>query len=246
MLRCLVLSLLFIAAAPALAAGAQAALAPYTARYNVITHGVKAGVAKFALEKLDTHRWRFSSKSHTTGFISLFRHDAIAQSSVFSVDCHGKLTAREFRYTQTGGDERKQTIVFDWKHNVAHDEYRGKSKTIDIPKGASDPFLAQLKLSKRVANGMKHGRFAVVNRNELDTYHLEVTGTAGVSVPAGAFTVVRVVRHKPGSSRKTVFWLSPKLNYAPVKVAQIKDGDSVFRLEMRSFAPAPKISTPTR
>jgi hypothetical protein len=238
-------SLLILSAAPALAR-TPPALTPYTATYNVITHGIKAGVAKFVLEKLSSDRWRFSSKSHTTGFISLFRHDAIDQSSIFTIGCHGKLIAREFRYKQTGGEDRKQTIVFNWKHEVAHDAYRGKTKTIDIPKGASDPFLAQLKLSARVANGMKQGRFPVVNRNELEVYHLKVTGSAGVSVPAGAFTVLRVVRHKPDSSRKTVFWLSSKLNYAPVKVAQIKDGDTVFRLELRSFTATPKAATPTR
>ncbi|HET7587265.1 MAG TPA: DUF3108 domain-containing protein [Gammaproteobacteria bacterium] len=215
--------------------GFAATLKPYAADYDVITHGVRAGVAKFQLEKLGKDRWRFKSDSHATGLVSLFRDDVISESSVFTIADSGEFSAREYRYSHTGDDERTQSILFDWKHDVAHSTYRGDEKKIDIPKGASDPFLAQLKLSRSVAGGMDAGSFPVVNRNELEVYHLKVVGRDAISVPAGAFTAVRVERSEPGSIRKTIFWLAPKLNYVPVKVAQIKDGDPVFRLELRSI-----------
>src|SRR5699024_2867517 len=118
---------------------------------------------------------------------------------------------------------------------VAHDTYEGEEKTLKIPEGASDPFLAQLKLSRRVAKGMREGHFPVVNRNELDIYHLKVVGSERVTVPKGAFFPIRVERSDPDSTRVTACWLAPKLNYVPVKVQQIKDGESVFRLELKSI-----------
>lgn len=233
MMKRLLFTLLLLAAVPAFAAPPR--LIPYTATYSVITHGIRAGESQFKLKPIGPNRWLFSSDSHTTGLVSLFRSDVISESSVFTVTDGGAFNAREYHYSHTGDDEETQAILFDWKHDVAHSTYRGDKKDIAIPKGASDPFLAQLKLSRRVANGMKSGRFAVVNRNDLDVYDLRVTGTAGVSVPGGAFTAVRVERSAPHSSRTTVFWLAPKLNYVPVKVEQLKDGDSVFRLELRSI-----------
>jgi hypothetical protein len=227
----LVTALLVMMAVPAYAA----ALEPYTATYSVITHGIRAGESEFTLRSLGSQRWRFSSESHTTGIVSLFRDDSISESSVFTVGDTGQFDAREYHYSRTGDDERTQNILFDWKKCLAHSTYRGDKATIKIPRDASDPFLAQLKLSRRVANGMTEGAFTVVNRNKLDVYHLRVTGKAAVVVPAGGYKTIRVERSEPGSSRKTVFWLAPKLNYVPVKVEQIKDGDSVFRLELRKI-----------
>ncbi|HET7570429.1 MAG TPA: DUF3108 domain-containing protein [Gammaproteobacteria bacterium] len=236
MLKRMLPALLILLAAPAFAAPAVLpVLLPYTATYSVITHGIRAGEAQFKLEKLGKNRWRFSSDSHTTGLVSLFRHDRITESSVFTINDAGGFDAREYHYSHTGDDEQTQDILFDWNKGVALSTYRGDKKTIDIPKGASDPFLAQLKLSRQVAEGMTTGRFPVVNRNKLDVYNLKVTGRDGVSVPGGTFTAVRVVRGDAKSSRKTIFWLAPKLNYVPVKVEQVKDGDSVFRLELRSI-----------
>ncbi|HET6726028.1 MAG TPA: DUF3108 domain-containing protein [Gammaproteobacteria bacterium] len=231
MRKFLVIALLVMMAAPACAA----TLKPYTATYSVITHGIRAGESEFKLLQLGPQRWRFSSDSHTTGLVSLFRDDAISETSVFTVADTGQFNAREYHYSHTGDDERTQIILFDWKKCVAHGIYRGDKKTIAVPRDASDPFLAQLKLSRRVAEGMQEGTFPVVNRNKLDLYHLHVVGKDAVVVPAGGFRTVRVERSEPGSSRKTVFWLAPKLNYVPVKVEQIKDGDSVFRLELRKI-----------
>lgn len=237
MLKRLLPLLLLLCTAPGFAAGPDV-LTPYTATYGVMTYGIRAGEAHFKLEKLADDRYRFSSKSRTTGLVSLFRHDKIAEASVFTVADDGALKAQEYHYLQTGGDERKQVIAFDWQKNVAHSIYRGDSKTLPVPPGASDPFLAQLKLSRRVARGMESGNFAVVNRNELDTYHLQVKGRDKVTVSGGTFDTVRVERSEPGSSRQTIFWLAPKLHYIPVKVEQLKDGDSVFRLvlERAKFA----------
>jgi hypothetical protein len=212
-----------------------ASLKPYTATYDVITHGIRAGVAKFTLEKIGKDRWQFKSHSHTTGLVSLFRSDAITESSIFTVTGKGRFHAHKYSYAHTGHGKDRQKILFDWKHDVAHGTYHGDTKTIDIPEGASDPFLAQLKLSRRVAEDMDAGRFPVVNRNKLDIYHLKVVGKESTSVPAGVFTAVRAERSEPGSSRTTVFWLAPKLNYAPARVEQKKDGDGVFRLELRSI-----------
>lgn len=219
-----------------------ATLKPYTATYSVITHGIRAGESEFKLQQIGPRRWRFSSESHTTGLVSLFRDDAISESSVFTVGNTGQFDAREYHYSHTGDDERTQNILFDWKKCLAHSTYRGDKATIKIPRDASDPFLAQLKLSQRVAKGMTEGAFTVINRNKLDVYHLRVTGKAAVVVPAGGYKTIRVERSEPGSSRKTIFWLAPKLNYVPVKVEQLKDGDSVFRLELRSidFKPDPR------
>lgn len=231
MLKRLLPLLLLTCTAPGFAT-VPVALTPYTATYGVMTYGIRAGEAHFKLEKPGRGRYRFSSNSRTTGLVSLFRHDEIAEASTFTLAGDGTLKAQEYRYRQTGGDERKQVIAFDWQKNVAHSIYKGDRKTLPIPPGASDPFLAQLKLSRRVAEGMKHGNFAVVNRNELDTYHLEVKGDQKTRVPAGTFATVRVERSEPGSNRKTIFWLAPKLHYIPVKVEQLKDGDSVFRLAL--------------
>lgn len=219
------------AAAPSLAAS----LTPYTAHYGVTTHGIGVGVAQFELTPMKDAHWKFSSESHTTGVVSLFRSDKIRQSSTFDVAKDGSLRARSYRYAYAGDDDRDQHIVFEWADNIAHDYYRGDTVSIRIPDGASDPFLAQLKLSKRVAHGMVKGLFPVVNRNKLEIYHLKVVGTGNIKVPAGKFRVVRVERNDPGSSRKTVFWLAPDLHYVPVKVQQLKNDKAVFRLALKSI-----------
>lgn len=221
-------------------ASAPGALTPYTARYDVITHGIRAGVAQFKLESVAGDRYRFSSESHTTGLVSLFRSDRIDEASVFRIGGDGRLQALSYSYAHSG-ENRSQKIAFDWVQHVAHSEYRGKTKNLKLTSSeVTDPFLAQLKLSLRVSNGMKTGKFPVLNRNKFDTYHLQVTHVENVAVPAGKFEAVRVERSDPDSSRKTIFWLAPTLHYVPVKMEQFKDGDSVFRLELRKIGSGAK------
>lgn len=229
----LLLATLMMAAANASAASA---LAPYTAHYQVITHRVHAGDAKFQLEQLGPDRYRFSSSTHTIGLVSLFRHDVIKESSIFSVDKNAVVHPLQYRYSHSGDGIQSEAIDFDWTHGIAHSEYRGKKKDVPVPTDATDPFLAQLKLSLQTAAGMTAGKFPVVHHNKLETYHLQVKGKEAITVPAGRVDTIRVERHDPGSTRTTIFWLAPKLHYAPVKVEQLKEGDSVFRLELEKIS----------
>jgi hypothetical protein len=59
-----------------------------------------------------------------------------------------------------------------------------------------------------------------------------VTGREPQEVPFGRFDTVRVERERQGSSRETVTWLAPALDWVAVRVDQRDDGELEGRLEL--------------
>ena len=50
-------------------------------------------------------------------------------------------------------------------------------------------------------------------------------GEEVVETPLGSFNTIKMLRHKPGSSRRSVFWCAPDLEFLQVKVEHTeKDG----------------------
>ena len=79
--------------------------------------------------------------------------------------------------------------------------------------------------------------------DELKTLEIATIGTGREKVPYGTFDVIGVRHQKKGSSRSTVFWFAPELDYLPVVIERFRKGKTLMRAELREYQ-AEKKETP--
>ena len=132
----------------------------------------------------------------------------------------------------TRKNKRGNEIVFDWNAGSATSDYRGDRREIDLEDAILDRQLMQLAMMSDLASGVRSTRYTVIDRLDVKTYEIEVLGDEHISVPAGEYDTVKVRRQRSGSSRATIMWCVPELNYLPVLTQQLKEDKVIATLSL--------------
>jgi hypothetical protein len=101
-----------------------------------------------------------------------------------------------------------------------------------------DRLTADIAMIQKLRNGETPTGFDLVDRNEIRRYEYTLQGEETIKVPAGTFQTVKYLRNRPGSSRATLIWFAPGMDYLPVKIAQLKRGKSVIEMFATLLQPA--------
>lgn len=207
-------------------------LQPFDAVYTVKKSGLSLGKTYFSLKDLGDNRWAYASYIKPSGFAQLFSKDRIKESSI--VEAIGD-TFRPLHYTydRTGKDKEHATITFDWAHNTAHVLYNGKPSNHTLKGGEQDHYSLVLNLMRMASSGLASQNMTVIN-DKVKQYTYTATGSEHVKTPLQAFDTLKIVQSGAGS-RSLHYWLSPELNFAPVKIEQHKKGKKNLEMTLKSF-----------
>ncbi|MBT8135890.1 MAG: DUF3108 domain-containing protein [Gammaproteobacteria bacterium] len=209
-------------------------LTPYTAHYSASFSGLR-GEMTMALSDSGEGHYVLESRTLARGLARLARPRDMVDRSEFTLDA-GQLRPVSFVAEDgTRRNKRGNTIDFDWNNQSAVTEYRGETRAIGLTDGLLDRQLLQIAMTNDLANGVTEKNYNVVDRLDKKVYRIQVTGEERVEVEAGSFNTVRVERQRPGSSRASVLWCAPELNYLPVKMEQLKDGKVIGTLELTAY-----------
>lgn len=72
----------------------------------------------------------------------------------------------------------------------------------------------------------------MVRRGSETNYTFERVGTETVKTPIGRFEAIKLRRVRENSTRNTLIWIAPSLNYSVVKMTQFKDGQEQADLQL--------------
>ena len=212
------------------ASAASPAIPLYHATYSVARNDLHIGAAIFTLTKGKNDIYTYQSITQPAGLVSLFRSDVITETSHFSV-VDGLPRSLLYSYTHTGGgDNKPQSIRFDWNNKTAHSSHGDQHKTLPLESGICDRLLAQLLVSLDAAHGHFDDTYRVLDHSEMQTYRLHEVGQKKLKTPAGEFDTVEVARKDEKKNRTTSFWLAPKLDYLPVQMQQTESGKATISL----------------
>lgn len=215
--------LLAMVALPALATP----LTPYDATYKVVRKGKTYGVATRELRQ-QGQQYVLTNKSDIHWLIF---SDQRNEKATFTVH-DGQVQAQRYEYSRkgTGSDEH---------YNM---QFAGGVVSSDGGTGvhfkgvAYDPLSYQQQLALDLAAGKKDVSFDLYQELKHKHYRFKVLGEERLSTPYGEVDTIRVERvRSPNSSRKTLFWLAPSLNYALVKLWQGKNGSEQMELVLSDF-----------
>ncbi|MDU0354953.1 DUF3108 domain-containing protein [Paraglaciecola aquimarina] len=144
---------------------------------------------------------------------------------------NGQIIPNIYHYERTGtGADKKISIEF------VDSEIKINNGAPIIWDGQFDNQLYRLDTQLKLAAGQKTFSYDLINsRGELRHYDLRVLGTETVDLPYGEIQGVKVKLDRKNSSRETLAWFAPELNYQLVKLQQFKDGDEQGEIRLKSF-----------
>lgn len=223
---------LLTAMALGIAAAAQAAPpARVEITYQVLHNGDAVAEVTHLLEH-DGRSYRLSERWEGRGVYALLGE---AQRS-----SRGRVTAgglRPLEYEDARPRRDTATARFSWKENTLTQQYRGAPLTQPLPPHAQDR-LSFLFAPAFRAPGTQPLEYHVADGKGVAHYVLEIAGRERLTVPAGEFDALRLVKRKdqPGE-RGTQIWLDPARSHLPLRVLAVqKDGTRIDQVAARIAA----------
>ena len=203
---------------------------PFTAHYKVYARGIPAGVGVIALRATGNDRYRMSSALHATGLVRLFLHDQIHEQAQGRI-VNDRVEPSHYRFQRSGGSKKElNQYTFHWRREQVIARHDNHEITLKLSPRVVDPLSLYLQVMTDLSRGLRVNRYSLIDDAKLKTYHVRRTGRPVLDTPLGKLRTVRIERHSPGSSRRTVFWFAPAYDYLPVQVSQFKNGTENFRM----------------
>lgn len=201
----------------------------FEAEYVVYRFNRSLGKAKLSLKADEDNLYRLDYYSKVSAF---FLSDVRSETSFFSFD-NSQLHPLTYSYSRSGTGSNKSTkIQFDAEKATVT---VNQAQPIDWS-GQLDNQLYRLDVQLKLASGKLEFDYNVVNnRGELRHYELKVVGKEQLDLPFGMLEGVKVKIIRNNSSRETIAWFSPQLNYQLVKLKQFKDGDEQGEIRLKYF-----------
>jgi hypothetical protein len=215
---------------------------PFSATYTVGNNLLSAGNATLTLEQGDNDLWTYQLKTQPTGVFKLTGKGNITETSVlrFVEAPEGGLLLRTDSYSYRQDDERRRSVdaAFDWENQTLGWSRRGKTGTASLADG---PVVDRLSVTLDVMSALRQNidtiEYRVFDNGRLKDVVFKVEGIERLETSIGEMDTVRVLRTRvDGSSRTTVTWFAPSLDYVPVKIEQLKRGELVARLTLKSLS----------
>ena len=213
--------------AGAVHAESVASLPTFEAEYTLYAKNTRAARVVRSLTRLDDNHYEYTSETKTTGLISIFKKVHIIETSRLMVR-ERLLQPVYYSYKRTGDRKKRDvSIEFNWDSKKIKNTINGDFWHMPIEPAVMDKLLYQLAIMYDLQHGQTPGSYLVADGGGIKTYSFEKLGEEMVETPLGSFNTIKMLRHKPGSSRRSVFWCAPDLEFLQVKVEHTeKDGST--------------------
>lgn len=207
-------------------------LVAFEAEYLVYRFGRSLGKAKLSLKADKDNLYRLDYYSKVSAF---FLSDIRSETSFFSYE-NSQLKPFTYAYSRSGTGSKKSTkIHFDAEKSTV---IINKAQPIDWL-GQLDNQLYRLDVQLKLATGKREFIYDIINnRGEHRHYELKVVGKEQLDLPFGMIEGIKVKIQRNNSSRETIAWFSPQLNYQLVKLKQFKDGNEQGEIRLKYFKSA--------
>ena len=204
-----------------------AGLRPFEAEYTLYAKNTKAARVVRSLVALDDGAYEYRSETKTVGLISVFKKLHIIESSRLALE-NRILKPLSYSYNRTGHRKpRDVSIEFNRDTGKIKNTINGDFWHLPMEHAVMDKLLYQLAIMHDLQNGRTPTSYQIADGGGIKTYNFEKLGEEVVETPLGSFNTVKMIRHRPDSDRKSIFWCAPELDYLQVKVEHTeKDGST--------------------
>ncbi len=224
------------ALSPAVGAGAEALVAPFTAEYDVRYGRIPGGTSRTELVRTKDG-WALETAVTATGIARMVAPGTVRQRSEFAVQGDVPRTARYLLDDGTKRTDRDVRLEFDWSvgrvRGVADDE------PIDVAlvPGLQDAASMQVLVSARLRAGLEPGTIAMIEKDQVKYYRYTLLRREKLATALGELDTLVYRSTRDGSSRETISWHAPALDFATVQAEQHVKGKLGFHTRIRTYKP---------
>jgi len=230
-LRALLAPLLLLSSGLVLAAAPS--LTPMSLSYDVAWGSVPLGEGTLTLSaEGEADCYRYELRTDPIGLIA-WTYGAPRETSQFCVR-DSRVVPSQMQFQNPKRSKDGFSLTYDWKQGQV---LGGRNGPLAIEPGTVDRLSVQQAgrlWVKAHVNDRNPGQLvlSVADHKRVKAYTFAIGGRGTVKTEAGSFEAVRFERI---DDPKTVlrFWLAPELDYMPVKVENLEDGESRLNLSLR-------------
>lgn len=252
----LIAALAALAAAPATGAG----LTPHETEYKVRVSGV-SGRLTTRLER-QGEAFEATHVIEPTGLAGLLARGDVRERARFE-DLGNGLQPLAYESRNTLREDSGAELEFDWAAARVTGMYyeEGNRQDVDAPLDASvfDRLTMQYRLMQDLAGGLTIAApagdgdaaagagegtalaartdYVLFDGEKIRPIVVTKIGERDIRTAAGTFATIGVQHQKEGSSRRTLLWLAPDLDYLPVLIEQYRKDKINVRATLRSYRP---------
>lgn len=217
-----VIMLLGVALAGPAAAGERPLpfVAEYKASYAGFSGDIRMELAPAGTD--DEFIYRVTTRAR--GLARLIRPGTATEEARFRVADDRLIPLRYSIDDGTKKGEDDTSIDFDWSSGTAHSVYEQSAEKLELEPDVHDRLTTDLKVMRSLRDGEPLEHFRIAEKNAIRDYEFVYRGEETIEVPAGQFATRKYLRQRIGSSRATLIWFAPALDYLPVRIEQLKRG----------------------
>jgi len=213
-------------------------LESYSALYDLRRKGKNVGKAHRKLEASDENKWLLSMKSEASVMIVKFKY---SQQTNFSW-VNNK--PRPDNFIQTDTNNFRSTKVhkqnFDWQQMQETGSYKKKKWQLALKPEIQDRQTSILSLRVDLlaqncsTQSSETYRYPVSYKGKLNDDVYQFIAEETIQTPEGEFQTLKFEKTHKNKRRISYFWLAKKLDYIPIRIQQIKEGEEQADMLLKS------------
>jgi len=205
----------------------------YHAKYSVFYDGSKVGNATRALTKKD-NQWTLMTQAKLSKLFFKVKSKEFAE---FQIKAQQLVTKRFFSETKrTFKEDKKMEQVFDWENKTENGLNGKKQWQLELKQQVFDRVSHVIQLRSDLLNNKNNFSYNISYKGKRENYTYLLEKKESIKTDMGELSSLKLVRTKSNGDI-FVFWLSPELNYLPIKIAQFEKDKADVVMLLDSYIP---------
>ena len=203
------------------------AMSPFQASYQFSYNGKNMGSATRTLSK-SGNNWSYVFAAKAGAIASA------TETSRFSLSGNDIISNSFSRSSKILVHNNTMSINFNPNTKTISTKKDDKARSFAWKAGVLDELNAELQLREDLKTSGLKPSYAIADAKEIEARRFVKQGSEKVKTSYGTFDTIKVVMKHDKPNRNTIFWLAPKLDYAPVKVSH-QDGKTSYGLLLTGY-----------
>ena len=186
------------------------------------------GQVMMTLKKEQDNLYSYETITRPSGFWRVIIDGSIWEKSTFSLT-NGVIRSKTYDLTDTiRSKPRQSSATFDWDNLMLSGHYKDRKFELPLNNYVIDRVALQIAIILSSQQGNNSSEYYILDRDKILRVQVNNKEIVNIHVPFGEFETIEIEHASEQSDSINSLWLAPKLGYIPIKIAQKKDGKTVF------------------
>lgn len=208
---------------------------PFNSRYEVFHNNIYVAKSFRTVTRNGDKSLLFEAKTEPAGIAAWFFDINILEKSLLEIN-DAKLKFKEYSYSEIKDGKLNTSESFQIKKTSQKQFYNSHLKeTHPVTDNLHDILGFLLAMMNKAQQGEKNITLTIAEKDNLKPYHLKYLGEEELETRDSNQQTLKFEHRSHDSRFSFIFWLSPKLNYLPVRILNRKDNGDEILMNLTHF-----------